>query len=494
MAATSFSGSGASLTSLTAANIASGNLGSGVLPFATASGTSSAFKVPFVNTTGTASGNFGLLIDSTATFTYNPSTNTLVAGTFSGSGASLTALNAGNISTGTLAVGRGGTGVTTSTGTGSTVRSASPTFTGTVIMPTTATGGASFRSPHGTAPTTPTNGDIWTTTSGLFVRVNGSTVGPLTANTGTGNVSNTGTPVNNQLAVWTNSTTIEGDAGLTFDSAGTFAIIETNTLQLIASSSEATIDVNTHSALNIRGMDENDTGLNIEDGASLTFEDRSQANQITIQNTGTGGSSSPLIVSSVATLPGIYFEDGFEVRLYEGTNTTYTSCIQDTGGATWDQSNSGDTHDFAIAGNVRFSISNTTLSATSANLDMNDNSILMPVLQDYAIESASVTVSSNTATLTYSNGPAFELDLEAATGTVTVTISGGPPAGTYGQLTVKVQQDSTADRTITWAGGTFVWAGGSVHDPQTGSDAITIYTFETWNAGSTWYAAGADYS
>ena len=35
---------------------------------------------------------------------------------------------------------------------------------------------------------------------------------------GTGNVSNTGTPLNDQLAVWTNSTTIEGTANLTFKS------------------------------------------------------------------------------------------------------------------------------------------------------------------------------------------------------------------------------------------------------------------------------------
>lgn len=44
----------------------------------------SAFKVPFTDTTGTVSGDFGLLHDSTATFTYNPSTNVLTAGTFSG--------------------------------------------------------------------------------------------------------------------------------------------------------------------------------------------------------------------------------------------------------------------------------------------------------------------------------------------------------------------------------------------------------------------------
>ena len=38
---------------------------------------------------------------------------------------------------------------------------------------------ASLNVPHGAAPTTPVDGDIWTTTAGLYVRINGSTVGPL---------------------------------------------------------------------------------------------------------------------------------------------------------------------------------------------------------------------------------------------------------------------------------------------------------------------------
>ena len=50
----------------------------------TTSSTASAFKVPFANTTASTTGNYGLLQDSEATFTYNPSTNTLTAGTFSG--------------------------------------------------------------------------------------------------------------------------------------------------------------------------------------------------------------------------------------------------------------------------------------------------------------------------------------------------------------------------------------------------------------------------
>jgi hypothetical protein len=45
------------------------------------------FKIPFANTAVSTTGNYQLLQDNTATFTYNPSTNVLVAGTFSGVGA-----------------------------------------------------------------------------------------------------------------------------------------------------------------------------------------------------------------------------------------------------------------------------------------------------------------------------------------------------------------------------------------------------------------------
>ena len=38
---------------------------------------------------------------------------------------------------------------------------------------------ASLRIPHGTAPSSPVDGDMWTTSTGLFVRINGVTVGPL---------------------------------------------------------------------------------------------------------------------------------------------------------------------------------------------------------------------------------------------------------------------------------------------------------------------------
>ena len=58
------------------------------------------------------------------------------------------------------------------------VNTANLTATGLVLTAASASGGAGFRLPHGAAPTSPTNGDVWTTTTGLFARINGTTVGP----------------------------------------------------------------------------------------------------------------------------------------------------------------------------------------------------------------------------------------------------------------------------------------------------------------------------
>lgn len=60
-----------------------------------------------------------------------------------------------------------------------TLDSTGGTFNDTVIGSASSTSRATLRIPHGSAPSSPVNGDMWTTTAGLFVRINGSTVGPL---------------------------------------------------------------------------------------------------------------------------------------------------------------------------------------------------------------------------------------------------------------------------------------------------------------------------
>ena len=64
-------------------------------------------------------------------------------------------------------------------------KKAGDTFTGKVITKASATSGAGLNLPHGAAPTTPVNGDIWTTTTAVFARLNGANA-QLVSTAGTG--------------------------------------------------------------------------------------------------------------------------------------------------------------------------------------------------------------------------------------------------------------------------------------------------------------------
>lgn len=79
-----------------------------------------------------------------------------------------------------------------------------------IVLPAAASGYASMRLPHGTAPSSPTNGDVWTTTAGLFAQINGSTVGPFAA----GGVSTTGSPASGQVTFFSGASTITNAAGI----------------------------------------------------------------------------------------------------------------------------------------------------------------------------------------------------------------------------------------------------------------------------------------
>jgi hypothetical protein len=61
------------------------------------------------------------------------------------------------------------------------------TMNGLLLTLASATGAAGFRLPHGAAPSAPVDGDVWTTSAGgMYVRINGVTVGPLAASGGGG--------------------------------------------------------------------------------------------------------------------------------------------------------------------------------------------------------------------------------------------------------------------------------------------------------------------
>lgn len=65
-----------------------------------------------------------------------------------------------------------------------------PSNTTTIVTAASNGSYAGLRLPHGTAPGTPTDGDFWSTTTGFYGRVNGTTVGPFGAGGGGGTTTN----------------------------------------------------------------------------------------------------------------------------------------------------------------------------------------------------------------------------------------------------------------------------------------------------------------
>lgn len=67
------------------------------------------------------------------------------------------------------------------------------TMTGEIITAASAAAGAGFNLPPGTAPSSPVNGDVWTTSAGIFARIGGTTYNLTTASLVGGTTPITGT-------------------------------------------------------------------------------------------------------------------------------------------------------------------------------------------------------------------------------------------------------------------------------------------------------------
>ena len=73
------------------------------------------------------------------------------------------------------------------------------------------------------------------------------------------------------------------------------------------------------------------------------------------------------------------------------------------------------------------------------------------------------------------------------TGDATITLTGeNATANTVSSVVLILTNDATPSRTITWAGGTFEFSGGSVSRTET-ANATDIWVFFTPDQGTTWY-------
>jgi len=83
--------------------------------------------------------------------------------------------------------------------------------TGETTTAASAAGSSGLTITPGTAPASPVNGDIWTTSSGIYVQINGSTVGPLASSAGsslTVGTTTIGGTCTNGYALYNNSGTL----------------------------------------------------------------------------------------------------------------------------------------------------------------------------------------------------------------------------------------------------------------------------------------------
>lgn len=116
---------------------------------------------------------------------------------------------------------------------------------------------------------------------GTFLKSNGAAVAPSFATpAGSGDVSKVGTPVNNQIGVWTGDGTIEGDANLTFDTT-------TDTLGTVAITMTGT---GTLGAVNLTNGNY-DFIIGSSVGGNATFRFLPYSNDIYFDNTSTTGDS-----------------------------------------------------------------------------------------------------------------------------------------------------------------------------------------------------------
>ena len=134
-----------------------------------------------------------------------------------------------------------------------------------------------------------------------------------------------------------------------------------------------------------------------------------------------------------------------------------------------------------IRSGVAVTLAGLTLTGTLA---MGDNLIERPVIKDYGETRTTPSISSGTLTLNLENGNVFGVSLNASI--TTLTIQNPSASGTACSFTLAFTADGTL-RTVTW-GASVKWAGGNTPTLTSTNGKVDIFTFVTWDAGTTWYA------
>lgn len=136
---------------------------------------------------------------------------------------------------------------------------------------TSTTGSAAINLPQGATPSSPANGDMWTTSSGLFVQIAGSTVGPL--NSGTGCIPGAGTAGRVLVADGSSGCTLSnlllaGASGKTLTVNNTLTLAGTDATTMTFPTTSATI-ARTDTTQTFSGTQGFNSVINMGSGAAI---------------------------------------------------------------------------------------------------------------------------------------------------------------------------------------------------------------------------------
>lgn len=143
--------------------------------------------------------------------------------------------------------------------------------------------------------------------------------------------------------------------------------------------------------------------------------------------------------------------------------------------------------DIAFTGVTDANITGASLFlGASVTVQMEDNILDQPQIQDYSLTVNPVTAIGGTTEIDYELGSYVTLDM--AITTTLLSIINPPATGKLGSLRIKIVQDGVGSKLITaWPAGT-KWPGGNVPVLSVGANAEDFVDMWTDDAGATWYA------